>query len=167
MSIALIAAVARNAVIGRDNQLLWRLKADLRHFRTLTIGKPVIMGRKTHLSIGMALPNRDNVVLTRDKAFKAEGVFIVHSLQEAFAKAAELAKARAVKEIMVAGGAEIYAQSIAQADRLHITEVDLEPDGDAVFPAIDRKLWREVSRMAHPRSPDNEAAYAFVDYVRQ
>jgi dihydrofolate reductase len=166
VKITLVAAIARNNVIGKDNRLLWRIKADLRHFRELTLGKPVIMGRKTFQSIGKPLPGRDNIVVTRDAAFAAEGVTVVASLHEAFAAARRLAAERGVQEIMVAGGGDIYAQTIGMADRLHMTEVDLDIDGDALFPAIDRKVWREKRRVAQPKGPDDDAAYAFVDYVR-
>jgi dihydrofolate reductase len=165
--ISLICAVARNRVIGRNNQLLWRLKSDLRHFRDLTTGKPVIMGRKTHNSIGRPLPNRDNIVVTRDRAFVADGVFVVHTLDEAFRVAEDCAKERAVDEIMVAGGGDIYAQTIERADALYLTEVDMEPEGDAWFPPVDRMLWEEISRKTHPKGPDDEAAFSFVDYVRR
>jgi dihydrofolate reductase len=164
---SLICAVARNRVIGRDNQLLWRLKSDLRHFRDLTTGKPVIMGRKTHESIGRPLPNRDNIVVTRDKAFAADGIIVVHALDEAFRIAGDCAKKRGVYEIIVAGGGDIYAQTITRADALYLTEVDLEPDGDAWFPPIDRTFWKEISRKVHPKGPDDEASFNFVDYVRR
>jgi dihydrofolate reductase len=166
-SVALIAAVARNNVIGKENRLLWRIKADLRHFRELTLGKPVIMGRKTFQSIGKPLPGRDNIVVTRDAAFAVDGVTVAVSLDEAFATARKLADERGVNEIMVAGGGDIYAQTIGMADRLLMTEVDVDIEGDAFFPAIDRKLWREKRRIANPKGPDDDAAYAFVDYVRR
>ncbi len=164
---SLICAVARNRVIGRDNQLLWRLKSDLRRFRELTTGKPVIMGRKTHESIGRPLPNRDNIVVTRDKAFAADGILVVNSLDEAFRIAEDCAKKRGIDEIIVAGGGDIYDQTIGRASVLYLTEVDLEPEGDAWFPSIDRALWKEISRKTHPRGPDDEAAFSFVDYVRR
>jgi dihydrofolate reductase len=167
LTTSLICAVARNRVIGRDNQLLWRLKSDLRHFRDLTTGKPVIMGRKTHESIGRPLPNRDNIVVTRDKAFAVDGIFVVHALDEAFRAAGDCAKKRGVDEIMVAGGGDIYAQTIGRADALYLTEVELEPEGDAWFPLVDRAVWKEISRKTHPKGPDDEAAFSFVDYVRR
>jgi dihydrofolate reductase len=166
MKIALIAAVARNRVIGRDNQLLWRIKPDLRHFRDLTVGKPVIMGRKTFESIGRPLPGRDNIVLTRDTTFETQGIFVVRTLEEAFVKASELGKSSGAKEIMIAGGGNIYAQTMDRADRLYITEVDLTPDGDAIFPEIVRKKWKEIRRDERPRGAGDDAAYAFVDYER-
>jgi dihydrofolate reductase len=164
---ALICAVARNRVIGRDNQLLWRLKSDLRHFRDLTTGKPVIMGRKTHESIGRPLPNRDNIVVTRDRTFSAQGIEVANGLDYAFRLAKSHAERRGVGEIMVAGGGDIYAQTIAAADALYLTEVDLEPEGDAWFPEIDRAVWKEASRQAHPKGPDDEAAFSFVHYLRR
>jgi dihydrofolate reductase len=167
VTISLIAAVARNRVIGRDNRLLWRIKADLRHFRDLTLGKPVIMGRKTYESIGKPLPGRDTVIVTRDADFRAEGARIVRNLDDARDLALALAAGRLVTEIMVAGGAEVYAQMIDRADRLYVTEVDLAPEGDALFPEIDRSLWRETSRRPQPKGPDDDAAYAFVDYKRR
>jgi dihydrofolate reductase len=167
LTISLIAAVARNRVIGRDNQLLWRLKSDLRHFRTLTTAKAVVMGRKTFESIGRPLPNRDNIVVSRDPHFSAEGIVVAPGLDEAFLAAADCAAARGTSEIMVAGGGDIYAQTIGMADRLYITEVDVELEGDAFFPVIDRDIWLETRREAHLITPDDEAAFAFVDYMRR
>jgi dihydrofolate reductase len=162
VTIALVAAVAKNGVIGGDNRLLWRIKADLRHFRDLTLGKPVIMGRKTFDSIGRPLPGRTNIVVTRDRSLRIEGAIVVNDLEAAL----EAAKA-AGGDIMVAGGADIYAQTVGMADRLHVTEVDMEPEGDALFPMIDRSAWREMRRVVHPKGPDDDAAYAFVDYTRR
>ncbi|MGL4636464.1 MAG: dihydrofolate reductase [Beijerinckiaceae bacterium] len=167
MTISLVAAVAQNGVIGRDNQLLWRIKSDLQHFRALTLGKPVIMGRKTYESIGRPLPGRDNIVITRDGSFAREGIFAVTSLDAAFEKARALGKLRETDSIMVAGGGEIYRQTIGMADKLFITEVDLNIEGDATFPAIDRALWQEVRRESHAKGPDDDARYAFVDYIRR
>ncbi len=165
--IALIAAVAHDGVIGADNQLIWRLKTDLQRFRRLTLGKPLIMGRKTFQSIGKPLPGRDTVIVTRQNGFGMEGVRVVHSIDDALSIGRELAKMRGCQEVMVAGGGEIYAQTIGLADRLYITEVDLAPQGDALFPAIDRRVWAETSREAHGSSPDDEAAFVFVDYARR
>ncbi len=166
MKTALICAVARNRVIGRDNQLLWRLKSDLRHFRDLTTGKPVIMGRKTHESIGRPLPNRDNIVVTRDKAFSSEGILVAHGLEDAFHLAEACAKKRDADEIMIAGGGDVYAQTIGTAHALYLTEVDIECDGDAWFPVVDGAIWRENSRKPYPKGPDDEAAFSFVHYLR-
>lgn len=167
MNIAIVAAVARNGVIGRDNQLLWRIKADLRHFRELTLGKPVIMGRKTFESIGRPLPGRDNIVVTRDRAFTAEGVTVCRDLPSALEAGKRLAVGRDTADIMIAGGGDIYAQTIGIAQRLHITEVDLDPEGDTVFPPIDRSAWKEIRRVSHAKGPDDDAAYTFVDYARR
>jgi dihydrofolate reductase len=160
--LSLVAAVARNGVIGGDNRLLWRIKADLRHFRDVTLGKPVIMGRKTFDSIGKPLPGRSNIVITRDKALRIEGATVVHDMPAALAAAMATGG-----DIMIAGGADIYAQTIGIADKLFMTEVALDPEGDALFPMIDKAAWREVSRVSHPKGPDDDAAYAFVDYVRR
>jgi dihydrofolate reductase len=167
LKVSLVAAVAQNRVIGRNNQLLWRIKSDLQHFRKLTLGKPVIMGRKTYESIGRPLPGRDNIVVTRDKAFAREGIVVVFSLDEALDKAQALGKSRGTDSIMVAGGGDIYQQTIHLADHLFITEVDMTVEGDAWFPAIDRSQWQEMHREICPKGPDDDADYAFVDYVRR
>lgn len=164
--IVVIAAVARNGVIGADNRLLWRLKSDMRHFRALTMGKPVVMGRKTFDSIGKPLPGRHIVVVTRDKTWRGEGVEASHSVEAALRRGREIAAGHAPAEIMIAGGGEIYAATLPVADRLEITEVDLEPEGDVRFPAIDRAIWRETKRESHPKGVDDEAAFAFVTYCR-
>jgi len=167
-SLALIAAVARNGVIGRDNQLLWRIKSDLQHFRRQTIGRPVLMGRKTFDSIGQPLPARLTIVITRDESFQAEGVLTASSIDEGVKLAERSASASINAErVMVAGGGEIYAQTINRAARLFITEVDIEVEGDAFFPKIDRAKWLESKRESHPRGPDDEAVFSFVEYVRR
>jgi dihydrofolate reductase len=167
-SLALIAAVARNGVIGRDNQLLWRIKSDLQHFRRETIGRPVLMGRKTFESIGRPLPGRLTIVVTRNASFQPEGVLRAASIDEAIELAENSASETINAErVMVAGGGEIYAQTIERAARLIITEADLEVDGDAYFPKIDRSKWLESKRESHPKGPDDEAAYSFVEYLRR
>jgi dihydrofolate reductase len=165
--LVLVAAVARNGVIGADNRLLWRLSSDLRRFKALTLGKPLVMGRKTFESIGRPLPGRVTIVVTRDKAFAAEGVLIAHHLDAALALAAERAAAMGADAIVIAGGGEIYAQTIGLASRLAITEVALKPEGDARFPRIDPALWREIRREQSQRGPRDEADFAFVDYERR
>jgi dihydrofolate reductase len=166
--LALVAAVARNGVIGGDNRLLWRLKTDLRRFRDLTLGLPVVMGRRTFESIGKPLPGRRNIVLTRDPALSLAGVSVARELGEALSLAAHLVPAdRADGAIMVIGGADLYAQTIGLASRLHVTEVELSPAGDALFPLIDRALWRETRRERHAAGPDDEAPFSFVDYLRR
>jgi dihydrofolate reductase len=165
--VALIAAVARNGVIGAAGALPWRLSSDLKHFKAATMGKPLVMGRRTFQSIGGALPGRTTIVVTRDSAFKAEGVSVAGDLDEALALAEAAARAVGVEEIVVAGGGDVYQQAIGRATRLHITEVDLAPQGDAHFPPIDAGQWREVSRRKGERGPRDDADFAFVEYERR
>ena len=166
MDIVLIAAIADNGVIGRDNGLPWRLKSDLQHFRALTMGKPVIMGRKTFLSIGKPLPGRTSIVVSRDRNFAAPGIVVAPSLEAAFGAARGDALRRGVDEIIVAGGADIYAQAMAAAARLAITEIHKSAEGDARFPAIDRNVWQESARSEQQPGIEDEAAFAFVTYGR-
>ncbi len=163
----MVAAVARNGVIGANNGLPWRLSSDLKRFKALTWGKPLVMGRKTYLTIPRALPGRETIVLTRDPDFAPVGVRIAHELKAALDLAAQRACAMGAEEIVVAGGAEIYAQTMARASRLHITEVELDAGGDARFPPIDPGQWREVRRRKGERGPRDEADFAFVDYERR
>jgi dihydrofolate reductase len=165
--LVLVAAVARNRVIGADGGLPWRLSSDLKRFKARTLGKPLLMGRKTFESIGRALPGRETIVVTRDPAFAAPGALVAGSLEAALALAGERARALGAGEIVVAGGAEIYAQTIARADRLFITEVALDARGGARFPPIDPLIWREVGREAGERGLRDEADFAFVDYERR
>ena len=165
--LVIIAAVARNGIIGRDNQLIWRLKSDMKHFRAMTLGKPVIMGRTTYESIGKPLPGRTTIVMTRSRLFRAEGIEVAHTLDHAMALGGMAAVGMGASEVMVAGGAEIYAEFMPLAVRLEITEVDLSPQGDTSFPQIARSLWKEVRRETHPSGPDDEAAFAFVTYERR
>jgi dihydrofolate reductase len=167
IDIVLIAAVAENGVIGRDNQLPWRLKSDLRHFRKLTLGKPVVMGRKTFQSLFKPLDGRTTIVVTRDPDFSAPGIVVAPSLQAALAAACGDALRRGADAVMVAGGADIYAQAMPLADRLLVTSVHDRPEGDVVFPEIDRSVWREVDRTEHPRGPDDGTGFAFVRYERE
>jgi dihydrofolate reductase len=158
MTISAIVATARNLVIGHQNQIPWYLPADLKYFKKVTMGHHVIMGRKSFESIGRPLPNRTNVVITRDLFYLATGCTVVHSIQEALA----LAEANGETEAFVIGGGEIYRQSWPYLDRIYLTEVDMEPEeGDVFFPVIDEKKWREVSRDAHPADEKNEFAYSF------
>jgi dihydrofolate reductase len=162
-----VVALADNGVIGRDNKLIWRLKSDLRRFRELTIGKPMIIGRKTHESIGRPLPGRETIVLTRDKGFAAEGVHVVHSWDEALLRAERLGEVMDASEIVIGGGAEIYRLALPQAQRLYLTLVHAEPPGEAVFPPFDRTAFREVRREPRPKGPDDEYAFTFVDLERR
>lgn len=167
LPIVLVAAVARNGVIGADNRLLWRLSSDLKRFKALTLGKPLIMGRKTFELIGRPLPGRETIVVTHDPAFAAEGVLLADDLPAALALAQDRAAAMGADAVVIAGGGELYAQTIAHADRLALTEVALAPEGDAVFPPIDPALWREVRREPGARGPKDEADFCFVDYERR
>jgi dihydrofolate reductase len=137
MTIILIAAVGANGVIGRDNDLPWRIREDLQHFKQLTLGHTLVMGRKTYDSIGRPLPGRRTVVVTRQPDWSADGVEVVHTVEEALKQDGD---------IYVAGGGEIYRQALPYADRLELTEVDQSPDGDVTFPAFDRTEWRETAR---------------------
>lgn len=166
VAVVLLAAVAENGVIGRDNALPWRLKSDLQRFRALSIGKPVVMGRKTYRSIGKPLPGRTNIVVTRDPNFRAEGVVVAMSVDAALEAARDDARRRGANEIMVIGGTEIFTQTMGLADRLEITHVHARPAGDTFFPAIDPKRWREAARSDHPAGPQDDAAVSFVTYQR-
>jgi dihydrofolate reductase len=164
MELVLVVARADNGVIGRDGGLPWRLPEDLKRFKRLTIGKPVLMGRKTFDSIGRPLPGRHNIVLTRDPAWRAEGVTVVPNLAEAIAAAGLDPRARA-DAIMVIGGAEIYAQALPSATRIELTEVHAVPDGDTRLPAFDPARWREAFRDDHAADGD-APGYSFVTLVR-
>ena len=146
--------MARNRVIGRNGDLPWQLPADLRHFKSVTMGKPIIMGRKTFESIGRPLPGRKNIVVTRRANFISDGVLISNNLTAAIALGKAIASEDNVDEIMVIGGGEIYAKALSDADRLYLTEVHADIDGDTFFPALDRGLWREKSRNSHSADGD-------------
>jgi len=165
-SIALIAAVAENGVIGRGNALPWRLKSDLAHFRRLTTNKPVVMGRKTYLSIGRPLPDRTTIVVSRDRAFAASGIIVAPSLEAALATAHGDALRRGTADIVVAGGGDIYAQAMPLAARLHITYIHRAVDGDAYLPPIDRRIWHEIARDERAAAAGDDAAFTFVTYER-
>jgi dihydrofolate reductase len=166
-AIALIVAMARNRVIGVDNRLIWKLPSDQKRFRALTGGKPLIMGRKTFDSIGKPLPGRETIVVTRDPVFASTGVRVAHDVDVALTLAGEIAGEMNAGEIMVAGGGEIYSQTIDRADRLYLTEVDLAPEGDAYFPAVDPAYWREASRERGVRTDRDDAEFSYIDYVRR
>jgi dihydrofolate reductase len=162
-----VAAVARNGVIGADNGLPWRVSSDLKHFKALTMGKPLILGRRTFESLQRPLPGRELIVVTRDPRFSPAGVRVAHSPMEALAVARRLAKALAVDEIMVGGGAEIFRALLDETQRIELTEIALEPDGDAFFPSLDMAQWRETKRETPPRGDRDEANFAFVTLARQ
>ena len=145
-----------NGVIGADGQLPWRLPADLKHFREMTMGKPIIMGRKTHESIGRPLPGRENIVLTRNKGYQAEGCTVLHDLAELYAYC------RYQDEVMVMGGADLYKQFLGRAELIYLTEVHARVHGDTYFPHYDPDVWEEVSREDYKADEKNEYDYSFV-----
>lgn len=157
--VALIAAVARNGVIGNDNALPWRLPADMRQFRERTMGKTIVMGRKTAESLGKALPGRDNVVISRQKDFQLPGMKVVHSLDEA------LAGRRG--EIMVIGGAEIYRQALVRAGLMYLTLIEADVEGDTTFPSYPQDEWEEIEAENHAADGENPYPYRFVTLRRR
>ena len=168
LPLVLLAAVARNGAIGRDDGLPWRLPGDMRHFRAATMGKPVILGRKTWTSIGRPLPGRFPVVVSRDPSLGLpDGISRAPDLEGALRSAEDLATQHGADEVIVAGGATLYAALIGRADRLAITEVDLAPPADTFFPAIDPRRWRVTARRPQAPAAGDEAAYAFVTYERR
>jgi dihydrofolate reductase len=164
--LAIVVAVAENGIIGRDNGLPWRLKTDLRRFRELTWGKPMIMGRKSWDSLGRPLPGRESVVLTRDRTFRAAGAHVAHDWEEAKRLACALASQMSATEIAVIGGAEIFLLALPEADRLHLTIVKASPDWDVAFPSYDAAMFRETGREDHAAGPEDEHAFSFVELVR-
>lgn len=166
LPLVIVAALADNRVIGDDNRLIWRLRSDLRRFREITLGTPMVMGRKTFLSIGKPLPGRETIVLTRDPGFGAEGVHVAHSLDEAVALGQEIGARMGAGQVTIAGGADVYAQALPLADELRLTLVHATPEGDAHFPAFDRADFTERRRSDHPAGPDDEFPFTFVDLVR-
>jgi dihydrofolate reductase len=164
VKVILIAALDLHRAIGRDNDLPWRLPDDLKRFKALTLGRPVLMGRKTAESLGRALPGRLNLVLTRSGRVPFEGMQAVASVDEAVA----IAEAQDAEELCVIGGGEVYALTLDRADVLHLTEVDTEvEDAHAFFPAFDPTAWREVARESHPADAKHAMAFDFVEYHRR
>ncbi len=161
MTLSLIVAASENHVIGKGGKIPWHLPADLKHFRDLTQGHPVIMGRKTYESIGHPLPNRTNIVITRGKEVKIEGCTIVHSLEDALRIVSDS------PEVFVIGGGEIYKEALPLADRIYLTRVHAIVEGDAFFPEIDPKQWREVSRERHAADAEHLYPYTFLVYERK
>ncbi len=167
MEVVLIAAVAENGVMGRDNALPWRLRSDLKRFRTLTLGKPVVMGRKTFVSIGKALPGRTNIVLTRERNFTGAGILVAYELAMALALARADALRRGVNEFAIIGGGELFALTMNVASRIELTRVHATPAGDTHFPHIDPDEWSEVARQRHRAEPGDSADVTFVTYIRR
>lgn len=163
--IVFIVAVADNGVIGRDSAMPWHLRSDLQRFKQLTLNKPVIMGRKTFLSIGKPLPKRTNIVVTRDQNFRGAGAVVVSSLDAAYEVALGDMLRRGVSEIMVIGGAEIFRQWMPRAARLEITHVHAVPEGDT-FLEFEMAEWRDVARSQPQRGPDDSADFSYATYAR-
>lgn len=158
--ISLVVAMAENGVIGRDNAMPWHLPDDLKRFKALTMGKPMLMGRKTFAAIGRALPGRTNIVLTRDRQWQAAGVVAVHSLDEA------LERAGPVAEICAIGGAELFRLVMPRAGRIHLTRIHASIPGDTVFPPIEPSEWHEVDRIEHPADERHAFAMSFITLER-
>lgn len=164
--ISLIVAKADNNVIGLNNKMPWHIPSELAHFKRRTLGKPIIMGRKTFDSLGRVLPGRPHVVISRQPLNLPKNCYLVHSLESAVDCARAL-NVRADDEVVIIGGADIYHQALALVDTLYVTEVHLLPQGDAFFPAIDPKIWQEVERTDVPAGTDSAIAYSIVTYQRQ
>lgn len=157
MIVSAIVAVAKNNVIGKDNQIPWYLPADLGWFKRTTLGHHILMGRNCFRSIGKPLPKRTNIVITRDPFFTADGVLVAHSIEEALGMAYDAGET----EAFIIGGGEIYRDSADLWDKLYLTEVDLETEGDVFFPALEKSAWREIWREAHGTDEKNEYPYVF------
>jgi len=166
LPLTLVVAMAENRVIGRDNGLIWRIKSDLKYFKANTIGRPVIMGRKTFASIGRPLPGRENIVLTRDTSFSVPGIHAVYTMDAALDLANQLAPALRASEIAVAGGADIYAQLLPQASKIVLTLVHAKPEGDAFFPAFEHMGFVETFREGHQAGPDDQYSFTYITYER-
>jgi dihydrofolate reductase len=165
--IVLMVAVAENGVIGSKGSIPWRVKSDVLRLKAMTMGKPVVMGRKTFESLRRPLPGRTNIVVTRDPDYRASGAVVTSSFADARAIATGDALRRFATEVAVIGGAEIYAQWMGLADRLEVTEVHARPEGDTRFPPIDRADWDEVARERHSAGGDNSADFSYVTYRRR
>ncbi|WP_415882751.1 type 3 dihydrofolate reductase [Neptuniibacter sp. QD72_48] len=162
MNLAIIVAQAKNRVIGVNNKLPWHLPEDLRYFKQVTMGKPIIMGRNTYESIGRPLPGRTNIVISRQESYAPQGVKVVSSLEAAIDMAESVAMIDGASEAMVIGGGQIYAQALEKADRLYLTEVDAEIEGDAWFPEFARENWKEVGREDFSAEGPNPYNYSFI-----
>ena len=163
MLLSIIVAVSENGIIGLDNQLIWRLPDDLKRFKKLTLGHPMIMGRKTFESIGKPLPGRQSIIITRDKDFSFEGTIVVHSVQEAI----EVAKKIETEEAFIIGGGDIYRQVQGNCDRLYITEVHTQTQGDTFFQVEKPELWQEIERTHHDTDENHAFSFDFVNLSRK
>jgi dihydrofolate reductase len=162
MRLALIVAQAENRVIGRNNTLPWHLSEDLKYFKSVTLGKVIIMGRKTYESIGRPLPGRTNIVVSRDPNYQLDGATVVHSLSEAIDEARQISTLKGVDEALVIGGAELYVQALPMAQRLYLTQVHQQVEGDACFPEIAHADWKQVSRKDFDAVDPNPYPYSFI-----
>lgn len=167
MIVSFVVAVSENGVIGRDNGMPWHLSTDLQRFKKLTLGKPVVMGRKTWESLGRPLPNRTNIVITRDANYTAEGALVVPSIDEALIAGEKAALAAGVNEICIIGGAQIYAQAMDKATHLHMTHIDASIDGDAFFGPIDPQVWKVTSEEHVPAGEKDNYATRYVIYEKR
>ena len=165
LPLALIAALAANRVIGRDNRMPWHLPADLKHFKAMTLGKPIIMGRKTWDSLGRPLPGRLNLVVSRQPGLQLEGAEVFADLETALVRAEQWAREQGVDELMLIGGGQLYAQALPLAQRLYLTRIDAEPAGDAFFPPFEGAHWQRVAHEARPPLED-APGYAFETWQR-
>lgn len=163
MKISMIAAMAHDRVIGKDNQMPWHLPADLAHFKRVTLGKPVLMGRKTFESIGRPLPGRRNLVISRNPGYQAEGIEVLGSVEAALA----LLAGSSVEELMVIGGGHLYAEMLPSADCLYLTRIDLAVEGDTRFPAFDDGQWQRVDCESHSADEKNPYPYSFETWQRR
>ena len=160
MKVAIIVAMDKQGLIGRDNDLPWKLSADLKYFRRVTMGKPLVMGRNTHESIGRPLPGRKNIIVTSNTDYHVEGCTVVQSLEQALLACDD------AEEVMVMGGASLYEQLLPQADRGYLTHVNVELEGDTWFPQWNKDQWQEISREDHEADEKNQYPYSFVVYDR-
>ena len=160
--IALVVARAENGAIGRGGDLPWHLRSDMRYFRKITLGKPIIMGRLTFASLPRVLDGRLNIVLTRNPAFEAQGAIMAYNLEEALDVARKSAKKAGMGEIMIIGGADVFREALPQADRIYLTKVHAAPEADTWFPELDRSEWHETSREAHSAGPKDDHDFSFV-----
>ncbi len=162
MRLSLIVAMAENRMIGQDGAMPWHISADLKYFKQVTMGAPVIMGRKTFQSVGRALPGRTNIVVTRDRHFDADGVEIVHDLDQAIRKAEALCLIEGRDEVFIIGGAQIYELALGKANRIYLTQIHATPPGDTSFPDLDPQQWQEISREAHQPESEGGPAFSFL-----
>lgn len=164
--IVLLVAVAENGVIGHDNKLPWRLKSDLQRFRAISIGKPVLMGRKTFESIGKPLKDRTNIVVSRQRGYAAPGIVVTPSIETSLSVARGDALRRGSNTVVVIGGTEIFLQTMRWADCIELTLVHAEPDGDTFLPPIEPQIWRETAREPHEPGPHDDARFTYITYER-